>query len=114
MTARSHGLAPVVGKAPECLVPPPVYEAFLGAATEALTNVAVHADVHQVRIDATTDDGGLVLCVADDGVGFDGDVPAERRGIRHSIVDRVAAVGGTATVHSRRGVGTAVELRWSP
>ncbi|MCD2187871.1 sensor histidine kinase [Actinomycetospora soli] len=114
VTARSRGLAPVVGKAPDVLLPAPVFEAFLGAATESLTNVAVHAGVTEVRLDATTGDEELVLCVADDGVGFDGHLPAERRGIRHSIIDRVAAVGGTAAVHSRRGVGTAVELRWSP
>jgi signal transduction histidine kinase len=49
--------------------------------------------------------------VRDRGSGFDPEaVPADRRGVRDSIVGRMERHGGTATVHSRPGQGTEVEL----
>ena len=51
------------------------------------------------------------LLVRDRGPGFDpGAVPGDRRGVRESIVGRMARHGGTATIHSAPGVGTEVEL----
>lgn len=55
----------------------------------------------------------LAVVVADDGVGFDPSaVPERRLGIRLSLMRRVSAVGGTATVHSAPGHGTRVEIPW--
>jgi signal transduction histidine kinase len=51
--------------------------------------------------------------VVDDGVGFDLDaVGAHRFGLALSVLDRMAAVGGCATVESAPGRGTVVRLRW--
>ena len=45
------------------------------------------------------------------GPGFDPDaVPADRRGLRESIVSRMERHGGRATVHTAPGQGTEVEL----
>jgi signal transduction histidine kinase len=53
------------------------------------------------------------IAVADDGVGFDPDaVGAHRFGLALSVLDRMAAVGGCATVESAPGRGTVVRLRW--
>jgi signal transduction histidine kinase len=53
---------------------------------------------------------GVEVYVRDRGRGFDpDDVPADRRGIRDSIVGRMARHGGTATVRSGEG-GTEVAL----
>jgi signal transduction histidine kinase len=37
-------------------------------------------------------------------------VPPDRRGVRESIVGRMARHGGTATLHTAPGQGTEVEL----
>ena len=74
--------------------------------TEALTNVARHAGPARARVHAgPADGGGVTVEVADDGAGFDpAAVPASRRGIRESLVGRMAAVGGTAAVSSVPGL----------
>ena len=48
----------------------------------------------------------------DRGTGFDTSVeaPAERLGIRNSIVDRMVRHGGTADIRSTPGAGTEVRL----
>ncbi|HZU80113.1 MAG TPA: hypothetical protein VE991_09385, partial [Acidimicrobiales bacterium] len=51
------------------------------------------------------------MYVRDRGVGFDPDaVAGDRKGIAESIRGRMARVGGIATVHSRPGEGTEVQL----
>jgi signal transduction histidine kinase len=63
------------------------------------------------------DDGdAVVVSVRDDGVGFDRDRlesarAAGRLGVASSVIGRMSAVGGTATVTSKPGAGTEVELR---
>jgi signal transduction histidine kinase len=52
--------------------------------------------------------------VRDRGPGFDPDaVPGDRRGVRESIVGRMARHGGEAVVHAAPGAGVEVELRMS-
>jgi signal transduction histidine kinase len=49
--------------------------------------------------------------VRDRGPGFDREaVPADRRGVRESIVGRMERHGGRAAVHTAPGAGTEVEL----
>lgn len=56
---------------------------------------------------------GVEVEVRDSGPGFDlDDIPADRLGITASIIARMAAVGGTARIHSDR-TGTRITLRWS-
>jgi signal transduction histidine kinase len=95
-------------------VPPDVGAALAGAVTEALTNVVRHAGRARVRVHAgPADSGGVTVEVADDGAGFEpAAVPASRRGVRESLVGRMRAVGGTATVSSAPGLGTRVVLSW--
>ena len=52
------------------------------------------------------------MFVRDRGPGFDpGAVPADRRGVRESIVGRMQRHGGEAVINSVPGEGTEVELR---
>ena len=53
----------------------------------------------------------MEIFVRDRGPGFDlAAVPADRRGLRESVVGRMDRHGGHAHVHTRPGAGTEVEL----
>jgi signal transduction histidine kinase len=71
--------------------------------SEALTNVAKHAQAAAVRVDVEYTGGTLVVTIADDGVG--GADPRRGSGLR-GLVDRVNAVGGWLEVSSPPGEGT--------
>jgi signal transduction histidine kinase len=92
----------------------PVDEALaaLGAAArEALVNAAKFAPDATVSLYAEVGPGRLQVFVRDRGPGFDAAaIPADRRGIRESIVGRMARHGGHAEIHSGPGAGTEVEL----
>ena len=84
----------------------------LAAAREAVVNAARHSGAPRVDVYAETEDGALELFVRDTGAGFDPEaVPADRRGLRESVVARLERAGGTAAVRSAPGEGTEVELR---
>ncbi|HST67165.1 MAG TPA: ATP-binding protein [Mycobacteriales bacterium] len=98
---------------PAVPVPPAAGAALAGALSEALTNVVRHAGPARVRLAATAADGTVTVELTDDGRGFDpAAVPASCRGVRESLVGRMRAVDGSATVNSRPGDGTGVLLRW--
>ena len=98
--------------------------ALVAAAREAMANAARHAcpaptddggvapaGVVAVSVFAEAEDGRVEVFVRDRGRGFDpDDVPADRRGVRESIVGRMRRAGGRATIHSSPGEGTEVEL----
>jgi len=79
---------------------------------EALTNVIRHADARGCRVALRQVEGRLTIDVDDDGVGFETEAGVPRRaglgliGIR----ERVAELGGTYVVHSRRPGGTHVHV----
>jgi two-component system, NarL family, sensor kinase len=95
------------------LVPASVALALVRAVREATVNVERHAGTDTVELSLRAKGRGVVVTVTDTGRGFDPqNVPSHRRGIRGSIVERMAAVGGNATLTSRRGTGTVVQLVW--
>jgi signal transduction histidine kinase len=71
--------------------------------SEALTNVAKHAQADTVSVDVASTDDTLVVTIADDGVG--GADLGRGSGLR-GLVDRVQAVGGRLEVSSASGEGT--------
>jgi two-component system, NarL family, sensor kinase len=96
------------------LAPTSVALALVRAVRETLANVERHAGTDTVELSVRAEDKGVTVTVTDAGHGFDvQDVPTHRRGIRSSIVERMTAVGGNATVTSQRGSGTTVRLVWS-
>jgi hypothetical protein len=96
---------------PRVVLPDSVAEAIAGSVREALRNVARHAGVDHATLSVASDP--LRVDIVDAGRGFDPDrVPAHRRGVAESIVARMAAVGGRATVRSAPGHGTVVRLEW--
>ncbi len=96
-------------------LPARIVAAFAEATAEALRNVERHAgDAARARVDVDVDDDAAQVVVADQGLGFAPDRVSERRlGIRVSIVERLAAAGGEASLASAPGEGTTVALHWS-
>jgi signal transduction histidine kinase/phage shock protein PspC (stress-responsive transcriptional regulator) len=88
--------------------------ALVAALREAMVNAVKHGQPTssapvQVYVEATAD--GVEAFVRDRGPGFDPDaVPADRLGVRESIVARMQRHGGSATVRSTAGEGTEVRL----
>jgi signal transduction histidine kinase len=85
--------------------------ALVAAAREAMVNAAKHAGVEEISVYAEVEDGTVSVFVRDRGIGFDqAEVGADRRGLAQSIRGRMERHGGTATVRSKPGEGTEVEL----
>jgi signal transduction histidine kinase/phage shock protein PspC (stress-responsive transcriptional regulator) len=96
------------------------YQPVVGATREALVNAAKHSGVQRVDLYVEVVSGGeagsdgVEIFVRDRGSGFDPDsVPADRQGLRGSVIDRMARYGGRADVRSKPGDGTEVRL-WMP
>jgi signal transduction histidine kinase len=86
-------------------------EAVVQAAREAMTNAAKFAGSERVDLYAEVADDRVEVFVRDRGVGFDPDgIPADRRGVRDSIIARMERHHGRAAVKSSPGGGTEVEL----
>ncbi|WP_208883713.1 sensor histidine kinase [Streptomyces armeniacus] len=81
---------------------------------EGLINIERHAGVYEAVLSARRDEPGrYVVELRDAGRGFDtGRIPAQRRGLSSSIMGRMAAVGGSASVTSGIGEGTTVRWVW--
>jgi signal transduction histidine kinase len=80
---------------------------------EALTNVARHAEARAVAVVLKHEKTVLELVIQDDGIGFD---PAaalsEASGLGlHGMQERVALLGGSVEIESRRGHGTTIRAR---
>jgi signal transduction histidine kinase len=86
-------------------------EALVQAAREAMTNAAKFAGVERIDLYAELDPEHAQLFVRDRGAGFDqGAIPADRRGVRDSILARMERHGGHAWIRSEPGGGTEIEL----
>ena len=77
-------------------------------ASEAITNVAKHAQASVIDMRVDGGDGALILSISDDGIG--GADPSRGSGII-GLKDRVEALGGTISVLSPPGHGTALHVQ---
>jgi signal transduction histidine kinase len=97
-------------------MPPDRASDLLFIAREALSNVARHSGATRTAVVLTVDKGDLVLCIEDNGRGFD---PAAHRGPddmgRHqglsNMRDRAVGMGGTFTIERPDGTGTRIIVR---
>ncbi|WP_443701309.1 sensor histidine kinase, partial [Pseudomonas sp.] len=85
---------------------------------EAVTNMLRHAQADNVLVRLERSPEGLLLHIADDGLGF---TPAENPGQEGQrgmagMAERIALLGGALTVHSEPGKGTQIEalFPWAP
>jgi len=80
-------------------------------AQEALTNIARHAEATHAELELGRDgDGAVVLCVRDDGRGFDPSARLSSYGIR-GMRERALLIGASMSIEPMRPHGTEVVLR---
>jgi len=83
-------------------------------AQEALRNVARHAKASVARVTLALSDGGLLLAVTDDGIGFDVEATRSRPSLGYaSMGERVRLLGGRLGIKSASGQGTTISA-WVP
>lgn len=86
-----------------------VAEALLSALRAALENVVRHSRVTTAEVEVIADPEQVTIMVTDRGAGFDpAAVAPDRLGLRTSVVERMAAVGGRAKIWSAPGEGTSI------
>jgi PAS domain S-box-containing protein len=84
---------------------------------EGMNNISKHALASQVNLQLTYNHPDIIFIVKDDGCGFLVDeegMPSDsyRKGIGLlSMKERVTSIGGTMTLHSRPGKGTAIRIK---
>lgn len=85
-------------------------QALVAASREAIMNAAKHAE-GKISVYIECSAGAVEVFIRDRGTGFElGDVPADRHGVRESIIKRMERAGGTAAIRSSE-TGTEVQLR---
>jgi signal transduction histidine kinase/phage shock protein PspC (stress-responsive transcriptional regulator) len=85
--------------------------AMVAALREALINAAKYAPDQPISVFVEVGPQLTEVFVRDRGPGFDLDaVPADRMGIRESIIGRMERIGGRATIRTAPGEGTEVRL----
>ena len=86
--------------------------AQMQAAREAMVNAAKYGgEGGAVQVYAEVEGRKVFVSVRDRGPGFDlGSIPADRMGVRESIIGRMERNGGTARLRAVPGGGTEVEL----
>ncbi len=85
--------------------------ALVQALREAMVNAAKHSKVNRIDVFVEIDKDGVESFVRDRGVGFDQEAVDEgRRGISHSIYERMKRHGGEVRIKSKSGEGTEVRI----
>lgn len=79
---------------------------------ESLANVRKHSEATAVKIDAVWHKGAVLLCIRDDGRGFE---PSGAARLRHHfglsvMKERAESVGGRLSIDSSPGRGTTVSI----
>ncbi|MDP1808765.1 MAG: GAF domain-containing sensor histidine kinase [Actinomycetota bacterium] len=88
--------------------------ALFRLAQEALNNIKKHAKAKKVTLDLKRNNGSVVMCVKDDGLGFD--VDEIRKRVSHDsgfglsgMKERIQSLNGDVEITSRPGEGTLVK-----
>ncbi|MFF2299583.1 sensor histidine kinase [Arthrobacter bambusae] len=89
----------------------PVHAAFLAAVDECILNAYRHAGAGHVDVLLSRTSDHVSVVVSDSGCGFDpSTLPADRLGVKESVLARMRDAGGRARVFSAPGRGTTILL----
>ena len=95
-------------------IPPDVKVCLYRIAQETLNNIFKHAGASQVTISLKSAQGGIELCIIDDGRGFDpSNVTSDHLGL-NIMNERSKESGAQLKIDSHIGVGTKVVVFWKP
>ena len=117
---QANAMVPVTfsaNRATLTAMPLPVARTIFLSTQEALANIARHARADHVTVEIWQEPELAILCVEDDGLGFD--VDKETQAVGHGLAnmrDRAEELNGTCIIQSILGEGTQVCLRlplWS-
>ena len=94
-------------------VAPEVEQCYYRVAQEALENVSQHAGADRVSVSLHSNEDGLILEIADNGLGFENPqrTAAGRFGLQ-GMLERAELIGGTLLVESKPGQGTTIRLHY--
>jgi PAS domain S-box-containing protein len=96
----------------DCRLPGEVQIALYRIAQEALNNIVKHAHAGQITVGLHNEPERVVLCIHDDGDGFDADV-VEPSHLGVGIMrERAQAIAAEFTLDSRPGQGTEITVVW--
>jgi len=85
--------------------------ALVRAVGEATVNAAKHSGAKAISVYLEVGSTEIVVFVRDRGCGFDpSEVPADRYGVKESVVARMQRHGGDAAIRSSATTGTEVRL----
>ena len=108
---------PVSARGESTRLSPEIELAAFRIVQEAVTNALRHARASRITIKLLQSRHTLVVCIKDDGIGFDQEVgdarQRERSGLR-GMAERAALAGGSLEVESTVRQGTTVRARFSP
>jgi len=86
--------------------------ALYRVAQESLTNVARHAQATEVQLSLAATADQVMLCVTDNGQGFDPATAAEAHSLGLAgMRERMHALGGELEIISASGQGTTVKVK---
>ncbi len=116
--AHRSGFAPhFLAEPPEITASPEVAITCFRVAQESLTNIARHAQAHNVRVEVRQYESAIDLQVHDDGIGFDVTSATDRATSGESLGllgmrERTELVGGAIDVESSAATGTTIHARF--
>ena len=84
-----------------------VEQALFRVVQEALSNIARHSHATKASVELIREDSEILLCVADNGKGFDMERMPKGVGL-DSMRERLTLIGGTFRVLSEKSVGTQI------
>ncbi|MCU1410040.1 MAG: hypothetical protein JWR04_747 [Rhodoglobus sp.] len=91
---------------------PEVATALVDSIRACLENVLRHSGATVAEVDMAYEETELTVIVSDQGTGFDPQaIPADRLGVRFSVIDRIRAAGGSTRIWSAPGAGTSIIIR---
>jgi two-component system NarL family sensor kinase len=99
----------------DCDLPPHVEVSLFRIVQEALQNVLKHAGANRVAVTLESRNEGVMLVIADDGVGFDPDTMRSATAFGLSgMHERATLLGATLEIRSKPGDGTTLVIRVPP